>query len=240
MAASRYRSNLITICKVMNSIKLTDCMIDQLKRTPFWLLIDSIHQKVLHHKLCKKSIPFMDKLLSSYNKDSHKFSIRNTEVQITDMDMRLIFGIRDGPNVIEDPPKGKAAVVGESDFITRTLRKGISIQRKNELTTRRISDGIEDALRRSVTKEAEKAEQAEDLARLMTLYLLDTLFLTRRSGSLSWHYVTYVEDVEQMCSYNWSSHICETLLKSMKDNADDHGKMSGCLMALPVSLYSHL
>lgn len=221
---TQYRSNLQSILKEIILLDLSKQHKAQLKKSPFWLLVKSILNQKLKKSMCRKSDELLQDLISRYDSELESFHIGRTELKITENDIRLIFGIKDGPVKIEVAKKGKQ----ESDFASR-LRSLKTNKRKNELT----KNVINGALHKVISGSAK--EEIEDVARLINLLLLNTLFVPTRTDSMAWGYAKLVEDIEGMVDYNWSAHILETLTTSLQKHSKTPESATGCLMVLPVS-----
>ena len=94
IANTTFRSNMQSMIKLMEEIELNEEHVKLLKKTPFWLLLDTFIHKKLKADQCLKHDEVVANIIQSYNGKS--FNIAGKQVKFTKNDVRLIFGIRDG------------------------------------------------------------------------------------------------------------------------------------------------
>ncbi|KAI8524395.1 hypothetical protein RHMOL_Rhmol13G0147000 [Rhododendron molle] len=81
-------------------------------------------------------------------------------------------------------------------------------------------------------KEVSETKAVKDLARLLTLYTIGTLFFPTTGPNLNWFYHKLVEDLENSANYNWSEFITNYLVNEL--NSKNPKIVGGCTTALLV------
>ncbi|KAI8028619.1 hypothetical protein LOK49_LG02G01088 [Camellia lanceoleosa] len=77
---------------------------NQLKRTPFWVMIEAIHINKLNHNEFRKCDELICKIIRAYNQRDNAFSIGGSMVKLGSSDIRLIFGLQSGKRRIDLSP----------------------------------------------------------------------------------------------------------------------------------------
>ncbi|KAF5742812.1 hypothetical protein HS088_TW09G00872 [Tripterygium wilfordii] len=216
----QYRSNLQSVIREIESLSFRKAHLTELKKTPFWYLIHSIINNKLDKHKCRKSDDAIIDLIFFFDAKSRTFYINKKKLNITSDDIRLIFGIRDGGNIIDF---GKRTKKIPTEFVRRRFEKC------DRLTKVIISDALKLAI------QGRQQNDIEDVARLLTLHILVSLFVPNKAQSLGWTYIEYVEDITNVTTYDWSMHILECLYMSLCANANNPTDVTGCVMSLPVS-----
>lgn len=226
----QYRSNLTAICKELDKLTFTPQHIELMQRTPFWLLINSLLSKQADRTWFKKNDNLIDQILEVFIPETCTFHMKKTNIPFTPRDIKLIFGIRDGNTEIALTQRG--GVFFESPIIDRRFPRDES-EGRTFLTRKKITTALHQAVM------GKKQDDIEDVARLVTLYLLNTLFVPFTSSVTSWSYIDYVADIDAMCSYNWSAHIFQFLINGLSKietkKGKDVPKSTGCTIAVLVS-----
>jgi hypothetical protein len=219
MAKTQHRSNLLSLINEVDSLNLTEAHNVHLQQSPFWNLISCILNSQLNKDYVKKSDIDVDNIIKRFDAHSKSFELGEINLRIREEDFQRIFGIEDGEQIINIPTKTKRP---NTDFISRRLH-GLDRLKKHN---------ISEALRNAAQEETEIGRQ--DVARLLTLFCLATLFVPTKSLYLSWVYVALVEELENMKQYNWSAHISHILENSLCSPSRTKGA-AGCIMILPVT-----
>lgn len=131
----------------------------------------------------------------------------------------LIFGIVDGDKEIKVGKKERVRVA----FIDR-LYPLTKTKKDNKLTKSKIEMVLKS-----------KGISSEDFARLAVLYILTYALAPTKGYSIGWYYTQFVEDVNSMIKYNWSSFIYDMLMVGL--DKEKKGSM-GCVLILAVSASS--
>ncbi|GMP98619.1 hypothetical protein CsSME_00046438 [Camellia sinensis var. sinensis] len=99
-----YRSNVAGIIKLVSSVKLREAHMNQLKRTPFWIMIEAIHVNKLNHNEFRKCNDLISKIIKTYDPRDNAFHIGGASVKFTSSDVRLIFGLQCGKRRLDLTP----------------------------------------------------------------------------------------------------------------------------------------
>ena len=79
-----FRSNMVTIVKLLQQIKLRNEHINGLKKTPFWLLFDAILKNKMNCKQCRKYDDIALKIIQTYHPGSSgSFQLGPKTVKLT-------------------------------------------------------------------------------------------------------------------------------------------------------------
>lgn len=221
-----FRSNMVTIVKLLQHIKLRNEHINGLKKTPFWLLFDAILKNKLNYKQCRKYDDIALKIIQTYQPGSSgSFQLGPETVKLTTEDIKSIFGISCGDEPMHLGYGNKSI----SSFLTR---RSIQTERLSSTT---IIDLLQKALK------GKKKEDTEDVIRMLCMYTCLKLFFSTSGTTVGWVFLNYMEDINSMRKYNWAEAIRNTLMSSIEKYHKNPAKVTGCVMALLVStslLYS--
>ena len=99
-----FRSNIVGIVKLVNSAKLRERHLQQLKWPPFWLMIEAIHVNNLNHNEFRKYAELIFKIINAYNPRENAFNIGGSCVKLGSCNVRLLFGLQYGKRRIDLPP----------------------------------------------------------------------------------------------------------------------------------------
>ncbi len=212
------RSNLVSLVRLVKAKKITDAHKHEIEKSPFGHLILAIIERP-EEKYMKKNDHDALKLIQNYDSMSQEFNLGNKSLKPTENDLTLIFGICSGPRRIKLVNKH---VKPNTEFTKRVFSNESSIRTK--MLQKQISTALE----------KNDKENRKDVARLLTLFILATLFFPSTSRTLSWCYVDYVEDLENSKSYAWSTLITEFLLHELYKKSDSPRTVGGCVMGLMV------
>lgn len=190
-----------------------------LRKTPFRHLFEAIHNNTLEPSVCKRSNGTIRKILSTYEKKTTYLKIGVEQIPISEELIRLIFGIVDGDKEIKVGKKERVRVA----FIDR-LYPLTKTKKDNKLTKSKIEMVLKS-----------KGISSEDFARLAVLYILTYALAPTKGYSIGWYYTQFVEDVNSMIKYNWSSFIYDMLMVGL--DKEKRGSM-GCVLILAVSASS--
>lgn len=75
---------------------------------------------------------------------------------------------------------------------------------------------------------------SQDVARLVHCHLLAGLFTPNGNTSLAWSTCEFVEDLGDICLFDWCNLILKLLVKELIQTKNM--KIAGCSMLLPVSI----
>ncbi|KAG5565979.1 hypothetical protein RHGRI_001790 [Rhododendron griersonianum] len=81
----------------------------------------------------------------------------------------------------------------------------------------------------------------KDLARVLCLLLIGTLFFPNTQARVSWAYLDFIEPLENSTLYNWSSFITEEVIYELNlRGSSNPTKVGGCVMGLMYWLCEHV
>ncbi|CAL5409358.1 unnamed protein product [Camellia sinensis] len=211
-----FRSNVAGIVKLVREANLRDAHLKQLRKTPFWIMIETIHMNNLNHNEFRKCDDLISKIIRSYNQRDNAFNIGGVSVKFGSSDIRLIFGLQCGKRRLDLSP-GQRPV---SDFIQRRCRD------TSRLTLKLVKKLFLEALN------GQKKQGEEDTAKLLGLYMCGKLFFSNSGETISWAFVRYMNDLSTVRMYDWIGAILTTLMASIKEFHRTPGKVTGCVVAL--------
>ena len=85
------------------------------------------------------------------------------------------------------------------------------------------------------TKKGKSTNDRQDLARVITLYLCLKLLIPTTGHTLSWSFLNYVDNLNNIKKYNWVEAIKDTLMNSMGNANNNPRHVTGCIMLLLVN-----
>ncbi|KAH7860419.1 hypothetical protein Vadar_013190 [Vaccinium darrowii] len=219
----QYRSNLVSLVKLVRGIEFSKLQKEEIRKSPFGNLLLCVIEKMMDESYVKKSDFETLKLVSRYQGHGGRFKLGNKTVKITEKEMTLIFGLQSDPNRIRLSPKPKKP---NKKFADRICAK----------TDRIINIGsLRDCFEKVVKKNT--PQDAKDVARVLTLYLLATVFCPHTTSRLNWNYLEFVEDLEASTSYAWSTYITEYLINEL--DTKEPKNVGGCVVGLLYWLCEH-
>ncbi|KAK9267478.1 hypothetical protein L1049_009904 [Liquidambar formosana] len=217
------RSNLNALLRLVSSMHLEERHIKHIKRTPFWDFFNPFINGTVKRKAVRKCDEDVLKIVKTYTADWNAFRISNKLVKLRSNDIALIFGIHGG---------NKNITLGGVSRPNEEIKKRMCGD-ANRLTPPIIEKLIFEALK------GEMEENNEDVARLLCLYAFVTVFFPTSSTQLSWSYMTYVEDLDNMKDYNWPAAIRSNLEASIEHSHTKPENVTGCVIALLYWLCEH-
>lgn len=142
---------------------------EQLKRTPFWIMIEAIRINKLNHNDFRKFDEAILKIIRTHDKYCDAFNIGRDLVKLYRSDIRLLFGIQCGTRHLDLSPCQRPT----SDFI----------QWRSNNTIRITSKLVKTLFKEAVCRQNRLDE--EDAAKLLTLYVCGKLFFTNSGETIS-------------------------------------------------------
>lgn len=206
---TQYRSNLAAIIKILKKKPQFRCTEEykvHLRRTSFWTLFDVILKGNITASDCRKSDKFLREVILNYNQGDNSFGFGDYEFNIARLDIKLILGIVDGTaEITNDDLK----TINPNEFLDRRFTEKQKQEKKNarELTTSKLREAVIEA------STGQEQHDYEDTARLLVLYVMNTVFLYILKALMKWVYANYVTEMDKMCDFNWTSHIYNRLKK---------------------------
>ncbi|KAL7170842.1 hypothetical protein ACSBR2_035664 [Camellia fascicularis] len=211
-----FRSNIAGIVKIMTMSPLRVGYFEQLRRTPFWIMIEAIRVNKLNHNGFRKYDELVSKIIRTYDEECNAFKVGGKHVKIGKREIRLLFGIQCGITRLDLSPCQRLV----SDFVQRRCHNAVRVSSKLVKTL------FEEAVRgRSRVDE-------EDTVKLPVLYVCGKLFFSNSGETISWAFVRYIDDLHHIRTYDWTGAILQTLMGSIKDFYRTPEKVTGCVVAL--------
>lgn len=214
----QYRSNIFAVIRLFDKIKLKKHHKAVLKQTPFWKFFKSVIKKRYgdSHRTKKNEQDVAD-IIQCYDPIKKAFRIGGKDMVLTSRDISLIFGIVQGSEPITTKSKSTKATQTNS-----RLFKNVSM----EITKTVIEEEIEKALNGKTNQDF------EDVAKLLCLHALVTVFFCSTTHILPKAYIQYVDDIQEMAKYAWCDAIREKLMLSIENKHTTPEAVHGCVIAL--------
>ncbi|KAI8545442.1 hypothetical protein RHMOL_Rhmol07G0039900 [Rhododendron molle] len=220
------RSTLNIMVKLIRSIptgEFTPLQVQEIKKTPFAEILLGVVESNLDEAYVRKSDADVLKLVKQYEGSGWRFKLGGKSVKFTAKEVTLIFGIQSGHTRIVLNPTPR---VPKSDFADR-LCPGPKGQRI--LTTPLLRKFF------AKTVEGTSLQDAKDLARVLCLLLIGTLFFASTQARVSWGYLEFVEFLDNSTSYDWATFITDYVIEELNKRASSKPtKVGGCIMRLMV------
>lgn len=210
---------MVSFVKLLKNIKFTETQKKQIKKSPFSTLILAVADAQWDDSYFKKSDHDALKLVQQYEGQRGRFKLGPKLVKITTREFGLIFGIKSGPNRIELSTKPRMPEIPFAyEISVNRIMTNISLR---EFFNTKVMAG-------------ESEEHAKDVARVLTLYLISTVFLPSTASRISWSFFPFIEDLEKCSSYAWSTFFTEELIKQLNTNSTTPTVAGGCIVGLLV------
>ena len=91
-----YRSNIGSIFKLLKTLRLTNKHKAELRKTPFWAIIETLSLPDFKPASCRCYNKIVAEIVRLYKRQNNSFKIGNEYVKLRKGDVRLIFGIEGG------------------------------------------------------------------------------------------------------------------------------------------------
>ncbi|CAL5417912.1 unnamed protein product [Camellia sinensis] len=213
----QHRSNILAVIRLIERIRLTKAHKDVLKQTPFWHFFESIlNQRYVESLRCKKNENIIVEIIESYNYKKQAFHIGGKDLLPSSRDIGLIFGIKQGSEPLDITQGSRKS----SQFVKRIFGNINNISKVH----------IENAINESLKGRSER--DYEDVAKLLCLHALLTVFFSGSSHILTRRYIHYVDDLQNMATYAWCDAIRDKLIKSVQKMHQKPAGVTGCVIAL--------
>ncbi|CAL5359617.1 unnamed protein product [Camellia sinensis] len=218
-----FRSNVAGIIKLVYAVNLREVHLAYLRRTPFWIMIEAILINQLDHTEFHKGDDLIMRILRSYSVREGKFVLGGRGVDLTDEDMKLLFGLQGGNAFLDLTPRPRPA----SDFV----------QRRCPGTSRITAKLVRDLLMEASV--GDTPHDHEDTAKFLCLYVCGKLFFATSGETISWTLIRYVDNFDAMKLYDWGAAVRNMLMCSVRDFHRTPEKVTGCVVALTFWLCEH-
>ncbi|XP_058180045.1 uncharacterized protein LOC131298579 [Rhododendron vialii] len=167
----QYRSSFQSFVKLLKDIKFTTLQKEKIRKTQFANLIFALVDESLTEAYLRKSDLHALSLIRRYEGSGGRFNLGTKSVKITAQEFALVFGIPYGPNRIKPTTKPR---MPETRFANEICVRGGRI-----MTNSSLKEYFQKAVK---TKDE---ESANDVARVLTLYLISTVFLPSTASRVS-------------------------------------------------------
>ncbi|CAL5363533.1 unnamed protein product [Camellia sinensis] len=154
-----------------------------------------------------------------YNKRKRSFVLGKKEMKLRSSDVKLIFGIDCG----EDSITTKSYARPKDFELPFYKRRCKSVKRLDGKSLTKMFQQ---------TKKGKSTNDRQDLARVITLYLCLKLLMPTTGHTLSWSFLNYVDNLNNIKKYNWVEAIKDTLMNSMANANNNPRHVTGCVMLL--------
>ncbi|KAL7175856.1 hypothetical protein ACSBR2_029436 [Camellia fascicularis] len=220
----QHRSNILAVIRLIERIRLTKAHKDVLKQTPFWHFFESIlNQRYVESLRCKKNENIIVEIIESYNYKQQAFHIGGKDLLPSSRDIGLIFGIKQGSEPLDITQGSRKS----SQFVKRIFGN------INNISKVHIENAINESLK------GRSGRDYEDVAKLLCLHALLTVFFSGSSHILTRRYIHYVDDLQNMAKYAWCDAIRDKLIKSVQKMHQKPAGVTGCVIALLYWLCEH-
>ncbi|KAI8569416.1 hypothetical protein RHMOL_Rhmol02G0277300 [Rhododendron molle] len=226
----QYRSNLYSIVSLLHDVKFSQVQSEQIQKSPFANMLFAITEGSIDEQMVKKSDLILVKLIETYKRGQAKFLLAGKDIALTDLELGVIFGITSGPVKIHIKTHGRRP---DTEFANRVFAGAstMHLPTMREIIEHILKPPVKKKQKKD-QKEVSETEAAKDLARLLTLYTIGTLFFPTTGPNLNWSYLKLIEDLENSANYNWSEFITNYLVNEL--NSKNPTIVGGCTTALLV------
>ncbi|CAL5429767.1 unnamed protein product [Camellia sinensis] len=159
------------------------------------------------------------KMTTLYNKRKRAFMLGKKEMKLRNSDIKLIFYID----------------CGEDSITTKTYARlkdfELLFYKRRCKSVKRL-DGKSLTKMFQQTTKGKSTNDRQNLARVITLYLCLKLLMPTASYTLSWSFLNYVDNLNNIKKYNWVEAIKDTLMNSIANANNKPRHVTGCVMLL--------
>ncbi|XP_058223220.1 uncharacterized protein LOC131332929 [Rhododendron vialii] len=222
----QYRSSFQSFVKLLKDIKFTTLHKEKIRKTPFANLIFALVDESLTEAYLRKSDLHALSLIRRYEGSGGRFNLGTKSVKITAQEFALVFGIPYGPNRIKPTTKPR---MPETRFANEICVRGGRIM---------TNSSLKEYFQKAVKKKDE--ESANDVARVLTLYLISTVFLPSTASRVSWNLIEFIEDLDRISFYDWATFFTDELIRQLNDNMETPASTGGCISGLLYWFCEHV
>ncbi|KAH7866591.1 hypothetical protein Vadar_022384 [Vaccinium darrowii] len=227
------QSTLASIVSLLHDVTFTQGQINEIQKSPFAAMLLTITQQNLAKQFVKKYDNDILSVVQRYRMDEGKFYMGTKLVALTH-EIALIFGIICGNTKIRALNLNKKP---DSPFVNRNFED------TSVMSYATMRERIKDLIKitsKGKKKKGVEDESTKDLARLLTLYVLGTVFFKTTGPSFNWSYVPFVENWEECTTYAWSIHLTDHLTNELDTKRKTPWTVGGCTVALLYWLCEHV
>ncbi|CAL5350129.1 unnamed protein product [Camellia sinensis] len=217
-----YRSNIQSLIKFFKTTKLRDEHLTVLRKTPFSLLVDTLSENKVKRRDSIKYDDVVAKILQTYQMDGTTFEIAGKKLKLKRNDFKLIFGIACGQ-------KKMNLAYGRKNEVAMVQRRKIT---ESRMTSASIQNLITKLLR------SNNNEDVEDVVRLVYLLVCLLLLYPGTGTTIGWGFMKYIENIDEMKSYDWCGASKQHLTRSVARNINQIDRVCGCVIILFIGYVS--
>ncbi|CAL5396034.1 unnamed protein product [Camellia sinensis] len=218
-----YRSNIQSLIKFFKTTKLREEHFTVLRKTPFSLLVDTLSENKVKRRDSIKYNDVVAKILQTYQMDGTTFEIAGKKLELKINDFKLIFGIACGQ-------KKMSLAYGRKNEVAMVQRRKIT---ESRMTSASIQKLITKLLRSS------NNEDVEDVVRLVCLLVCFLLLYSGTGTTIGWGFMKYLENINEMKSYDWCGAAKQHLTRSIARNFNQIDRVCGCVIILLYWICEH-
>ncbi|GMP79938.1 hypothetical protein CsSME_00035245 [Camellia sinensis var. sinensis] len=141
-------------------------------------------------------------------------------MKLRNSDVRLIFGIDCGEDNIT------------IKFYTRPKDFELAFYKRRCKSVKRLDAKSLTKMFQETKKKRKSTNDRQDLARVIALYLCLKLLMPITGHTLSWSFLNYVDNLNNMKKYNWVEAIKDTLMNPMANVNNNPRHVTRCVMLL--------
>ncbi|KAG5521455.1 hypothetical protein RHGRI_033873 [Rhododendron griersonianum] len=164
------RCNMQAMIRLMKGFPVTPALKDSLKKTPFWNLINAFIEQKVKSDHCRKFDEVVVKIVESYDANTRTFRLGNKHVMLEREDVKLIFGISCGNEEINQG---------------YCKKEDVQLAVKWKIKEKRLDTSIIKKLLKD-KQNSKLEEDMDDIARLLCLFLCETLFFSTSGTTINW------------------------------------------------------
>ncbi|CAL5388620.1 unnamed protein product [Camellia sinensis] len=211
-----YRSNIQSLIKFFKTTKLREEHLTVLRKTPFSLLVDTLSENKVKRRDSIKYDDVVAKILQTYQMDGTTFEIAGKKLKLKRNDFKLIFGIACGQ-------KSMNLAYGRKNEVVMVQRRKIT---ESRMTSASIQKLIPKLLR------SNNNEDVEDVVRHVCLLVCLLLLYPGTGTTIGWGFMKYLENIDEMKSYDWCGAAKQHLTRSIARNINQIDRVCGCVIIL--------
>ncbi|KAL7126126.1 hypothetical protein ABFS83_14G164900 [Erythranthe nasuta] len=193
----QFRSSLHSTVDFFANVSLRKAHYKCLKRTPFYRLILPFAKHEISISQVTGTQIGTVLILKTYNKEDRVFKIGGRELNVTEEDCNLIFGIKSGEKIIS---------------IRRTNKPEFGLTNRKFRDVEKIRLGM---LKPKMLEyiDSRDDEDVEDVVRIIILHVLTSCFFATSGDQVSWWMVQLCDELYKLSDYNWAGYIVDFLIK---------------------------
>ncbi|CAL5322656.1 unnamed protein product [Camellia sinensis] len=201
---------------MLPTTKLIEEHLTLLRKTPFSLLVDTLSENKVKRRDSIKYDNVVAKILQTYQMDGTTFEIVGKKLKLKRNDFKLIFGIACGQK--------------KMNLAYRRKNEVVMVQRR-KITESRMTNAL---IQKLITKllRSNNNEDVEDVVRLVCLLVCLLLLYPGTGTTIGWGFMKYLENIDEMKSYDWCGAAKQHLTRSIARNINQIDRVCGCVIIL--------